>query len=170
MGNLKIKELENKQYKIKEKARTFNGFDYKKWKENKQKDFDKLPIYFAFGEQQFKEVLKKLNLQDTKEDLQKLVSIGFGGIMRKCDFYLLENHNETFSNKILLFWLKNNYKFAYSAFRYELNNHEFFITYDIDDTLQALGLEWDDVQKNGILKLALARAKKDYWRRCLEIN
>lgn len=170
MKNLKIKKENNKKYNLKERARTFNGFDYKKYKENRQKDFDKLPIYWAFGEQQFKELLQKLGLQDTKEDLQKLVSIGAGGIMRKCDLYLLENHNETFSNKKLKFWLTQNFKFAYSAFKYEMNNHEYYYTCDINDTLESLSLTADDIQKNAITRLAFLRAKKDYWAKCNVCN
>ena len=63
----KFKNIKNKKYMLKEKARTFNNFNYKKYKENRQKAFNKLPIYWAFGEQQFKELLQKLGLQDTKE-------------------------------------------------------------------------------------------------------
>ena len=60
---MKIKQLTNKKYLLKERARTFNHFSYKQYKENRQNDFNKLPIYWAFGEQQFKELLQKLNLK-----------------------------------------------------------------------------------------------------------
>lgn len=166
---MKIRNSNNK-YVLKEKVRTFNNFNYKTWKENSQKDFDKLPIYFAFGETQFQELLKRLNLKDTKEDLEKLVSIGCGGIMRKCDLYLLKNHNETFSKEKLMYWMKNNFKFAYSAFKYEMNNHEFYYTCDIEDTLNVLGITIEEIQKNGLLKLAYLRAKKDYWNSCNTCN
>lgn len=69
---MEIKQLTNKKYLLKERARTFNNFNYKQYKENRQKDFNKLPIYWAFGEQQFKELLQKLNLKDTPEDLKNL--------------------------------------------------------------------------------------------------
>ena len=165
----KISKICNKKYTLKNKVRN-NGFLYKNWRENCQNDFNKLPIYWAFGEKQFQELLKKLNLNDTKEDLKKLVNVGYGGIMRKCDTYLLDAHNHTFSNEILLFWMKNNFQFAYSAFRYEMNNHEYYITYDITETLGALGLTFEEVQKNGLLKLAFLRAKKDYWNACNALN
>lgn len=166
----KISKISNKKYTLINKVRN-NGFLYKNWRENRQNAFNKLPIYWAFGDNQFQELLKKLNLNDTKEDLKKLVSIGYGGIMRKCDTYLLAEHNRTFSNDILLFWMKNNFNFAYSAFRYEMNNHEYYITYDITETLEALGLNFNDIQNNsGILKLAFLRAKKDYWNACNTYN
>ena len=166
----RFKKEINKKYTIKNKMRTFNGFNYKKWKENKQKDFDKLPIYWAFGEKQFKELLQKLNLQDTPEDLKKLVSVGCGGIMRKCDLYLLKAHNNTFSTEILKRWLTSNLKFAYSAFKYEMTNHEYYYTYEIDDTLEALGINFEDIQNNALLRLAFLRAKKDYWKACNNCN
>lgn len=171
MENIKeFKKLNNKKYVLKEKARTFNNFNYKTWKENSQKDFSKLPIYWAFGEQQFKELLQKLNLKDTKEDLQKLVNIGYGGLMLKSDLHLLENHNATFSKEKLLFWLTHNFKFAYSALRYEMNNHEYYYTCDISDTLEALRINIEDIQNNAYLRLAYLRAKKDYWKICNTCN
>lgn len=163
---MKIKKDINKKYILKEKAGTFNDFDYKKYKENRQEDFNKLPIYWAFGEQQFKELLQKLNLKDTPEDLKKLVNIGCGGLMLKSDLYLLKNHNETFSKEKLLFWLTHNFKFAYSALQYEMANHEYYYTGDITDTLESLDITSKDIQKNGYLKLAYLRAKKDYWKAC----
>ncbi|MCI8396663.1 MAG: hypothetical protein HFJ52_03090 [Clostridia bacterium] len=170
MENIKLNKINNKNYTLKEKARTFNNFNYKTWKKNSQKSFDKLPIHWAFGEQQFKELLQKLHLQDTKEDLQKLVNIGCGGLMLKSDLFLLKNHNETFSKEKLMFWLTHNFKFAYSALRYEMNNHEYYYSYDISDTLESLGLTFEDIQKNGYLKLAFLRAKKDYWAKCNAYN
>lgn len=167
---MKIKKMNNKKYNIKEKIHMMNGWNYKTWKFNKQADFDKLPIYFAFSDEQFEEALQKMNLKDTPEDLKKIVNIGFGGMMRKCDLCLLENHNLTFSRENLLFWLKNSFRFAYGAFRYELNNHEFFITYDLTDTLNALDLTEKDIQKNNILFFALTKARHDYWKKCCEIN
>ena len=171
MKNIKLnKKIYKNRYILKNKVRTFNSFEYKKYKENKQKAFDKLPIYFAFGEEQFKELLNKLNLTDKPEDLKKLVNVGYGGIMRKCDLFLLESHNETFSNEKLLFWLKNNFQFAYSAFMYEMNNHEFSYTYDIEDTLYALNLNFSDLEKNALLRLAYLRARKDYLKKCNEME
>lgn len=167
---MRIRKNDNKKYILKEKTRTFNNFDYKQYKQNRQDNFNKLPIYWAFGEQQFKELLERLNLKDTKEDLEKLINIGCGGIMKKCDLYLLENHNKTFSTDKLLFWLTHNFKFAYNALLYEMNNHEYYYTCDISDTLGALNLTYEDIEKNAYLKLAYLRAKKHYWKVCNTCN
>lgn len=167
---MKIKKITNKKYLLKERARTFNNFSYKQYKENRQKDFNKLPIYWAFGEQQFKELLQKLNLKDTLEDLKKLVNIGCGGLMLKSDLPLLKNHNQTYSSDTLIFWLTHNFKFAYDALFYEMNNHEYYYTYDITDTLESLDLTFEYVEKNAYLKLAYLRAKKDYIKACNSCN
>lgn len=167
MKNLKTyKNIIKKKYKLINKVRTFNGFNYNKYKENRQNAFNKLPIYWAFGEGQFQELLKKLNLKDTPEDLKKLITIGHGGIMKKCDLYLLKNYETTFSKDKLLFWLNNNFQFAYSAFQYEMDNHEFSLTYDIDVIFSALDITYDDIYINAMLRLAFLRAKKDYLRKC----
>lgn len=165
-----LKKINNKKYILVEKARTFNNFDYKQYKKNRQEDFNKLPIYWAFGEQQFKELLQKLKLQDTPEDLKKLVNIGCGGLMLKSDLPLLKNHNQTFSKEVLLFWLTHNFKFAYSAFKYEMSNHEYYYTCDITDTLESLNITFEDIQKNGYLKMAFLKAKRDYWKNCTACN
>ena len=166
---MKLKTINNKKYNIKdiEKAKDWN---YKKWINDKKEDFNKLPIYWAFGDQQFQELLKKLNLKDTPEDLKQLVNVGYGGIMRKCDLSLLECHNNTFSSKKLNFWLFHNFNFAYTAFIYEMENHEFGYTYEIDDTLEALGLSLEDISKNALLRLAYLRARKDYLKQYNSCN
>ena len=86
------------------------------------------------------------------------------------DLHLLKEHCQTFSNDILKFWLTHNFKFAYDALFYEMNNHEYYYTYDITDTLQSLGLSFEDIEKNAYLKLAYLRAKKDYLKACNSCN
>ena len=167
---MKMKKINNKKYILKEKARAFNNFNYKVYKENRQNDFNKLPIYWAFGELQFQELLKKLNLKDTPEDLKKLVNIGCGGLMLKSNLHLLKEHNQTYSNNILKFWLTQNYKFAYSALKYEMANHEYYYTYDITDTLSSLGITFDDIENNAYLKMAYLKAKSDYIQECNKCN
>ena len=165
-GIIKIKKIIDKKYILKEKAKASDGFNYKKYKENKQNAFNKLPIYWAFGMEQFKELLQKLNLQDTPKDLKKLVNIGCGGLMLKSDLHLLENYTKNFSKEKLLFWLNHNFRFAYGALRYEMNNHEYYYTGDITDTLDSLNLTFEDIQKNAYLKMAYLRARKDYMKAC----
>ena len=52
--------------------------------------------------------------------------------------------------------------FIYSMFKYELANHEYGYTYDLEDTLRALGLTYEEVQEKPNLKKGLERALEDY--------
>ena len=51
------------------------------------------------------------------------------------------------------------YDFAFDAFLYELNNHEYVITYDADDAIDALGLSSADFEANPVLLEALKAAR-----------
>ena len=135
--------------------------DYREFKERKQKEFNELPLMFAFSNEQFEEGKKKLCVKDDKE----LVSIGGGGFIKKVDAHLLDEminrHNKEYEE------LMQNDEFVYSAFYYELGNHEFCITLDPTDTLDALCLTIEEMRDNSRhMKLFLA-AKKDYLENCI---
>lgn len=52
-------------------------------------------------------------------------------------------------------------------FRYELANHEYVITFDIDDTLDACGITFEEYRANPMYMECMEKAKKDYlanWR------
>jgi len=115
-------------------------------------------IGFAFSNKQFTEMCLKLGIKEN-EAKEKLYSIGGGGYLLKSvakDFYnIIDNNNEELENAM------KDSNFAYSMFNYELNNHEYVVTYSIDSTLDALGLEYDEVKNNSILFEALEKAKKN---------
>lgn len=50
--------------------------------------------------------------------------------------------------------------FIFDMFNYELANHEYVITYNITDTLEALGLTADDINNNPLLAKGLKMARK----------
>ena len=60
--------------------------------------------------------------------------------------------------------MKND-KFLFQAFRYELGNHEFCITYDPEDTLRTLGLELKDIEEEGRIQNIYEKARSDYIKR-----
>ena len=135
--------------------------DYREFKERKQKEFNTLPLMFAFSNEQFEEGKKKLCVKDDKE----LVSIGGGGFIKKVDAHLLDEminrHNKEYEE------LMQNDEFVYSAFYYELGNHEFCITLDPTDTLASLCLTVEEMRDNPrLMKLFLA-AKRDYLKNCI---
>jgi hypothetical protein len=60
---------------------------YLELKQKYQKEFDELPVFFAFNTKQFEEGITKLN---TTKD--KIYSIGGGGFIRKLDVNLLKDY------------------------------------------------------------------------------
>ena len=135
--------------------------DYREFKERKQKEFNTLPLMFAFSNEQFEEGKKKLCVKDDKE----LVSIGGGGFIKKVDAHLLDEminrHNKEYEE------LMQNDEFVYSAFYYELGNHEFCITLDPTDTLDALCLTVEEMRDNPRLMKIFLKAKRDYLENCV---
>lgn len=55
---------------------------YQELSEKHQKEFNKLPLGFAYSDKQFKEVMTRWGL-DPKKDLDKLVRIPGGGFIQK---------------------------------------------------------------------------------------
>jgi len=132
--------------------------NYSEWKTKKEKEYNAFPFIFAFSNDQFKKAMNKIGL--TEKDTDKLYSIGGGGYILKTDSKRLNEMTERFDSE-----LKENFKnydFAFSAFSYELANHEYCITGDYTDTFDCLGLEVEEVMENEMLKKALFAAKKEY--------
>ena len=49
-----------------------------------------------------------------------------------------------------------------SAFRYEMSNHEYIITYEIDETLDALGITSEEYSNSDRMKRIMKQAKINY--------
>ena len=132
---------------------------YTEWKDEKEKEINAIPLGFAFGKDQFLKMLERMGL--TEENCKdNLYSLGGGGYIKKTDSHLLKEFHKKYDGE----WeeLKKNEQFMYEAFRYELANHEYCITYNYEDTLDCLDLTEDEVVKNPMLVKALSRATKDY--------
>ena len=114
-------------------------------------------IFFAFSNDQLAEGLKKLNA--TTKDIY---SIGAGG-------FVLKAHNQELRDMIdrhsaELEANKKDRKFLLESLVYELRNHEYSITYDETDALDALGLELADIPADILNKakiLALGQSEPE---------
>ena len=135
--------------------------DYREFKERTQNEFNSLPLMFAFSNKQFEEGKAKLGVKDDKE----LTSIGGGGFIKKVDVHLLDEmidrHNKEYEE------LMQNDEFVYSAFYYELSNHEFCITLDPTDALVSLCLTVEEMRDNPRLMKIFLEAKRDYLKNCI---
>lgn len=104
---------------------------YKEYKDKEQKDFNALPIFWAFGKEQFRTALQERGL--TEKDTDQVYSLGGGGYYLKRDaeviaIYMLgaQERNDRFRE------LMNDPKFAEDAFYYEMGNHEYHINWQGD--------------------------------------
>jgi hypothetical protein len=110
-------------------------------------------IFFAFSNEQFKEGMASLGLQ--AEDTKKIYSIGAGGYIlkdRAKDFYAMLERFDSEKKE-----LRKQEKTLVEALVYELKNHEFCITLDPNDALNALGWSAKDIEPK-LLKKAMSLA------------
>ena len=126
---------------------------YKQMNNRHQQEVNDFPIGFAFSQDQLKKELERLGV--TKDEV---IGIGYGGFIRKSDrdaYIKMMKKHESEQKEAM-----QDAKFAYSAFLYELNNHEYNYTGDPTDALIALGLSVDDVVNNPVLNKAYCKAEK----------
>ena len=131
---------------------------YEELKNRQAKDYNELPLFFAFSNNQFNEEMLRLGL--TPEDKDKIVSLGAGTFIKKTDRHLVKDlfkkHTEELAEA------REDVQYLYDMFLYELGNHEYCITYDATDTLRALSLTIEDVNNDERMKKALIKATTDY--------
>ena len=122
-----------------------------------------LPIKFAFNDRQFEIAMRELGL--TVEDTDKIYKLGStGGYYRRTDAELIRSTfalaakemKETIDSDL------DGTGFIQDMFLYELANHEYCITYDLEPTLAALGLTEEEVANDPRLLNGLKLAKKKY--------
>src|SRR5690625_1340256 len=121
---------------------------YQELKNKHQKELNDFPMAFAFDKNQFKKAMEELGL--TEKDTDKVYSIGMGGFIRKTDSEALnamhKRQQKEFDEAI-----KNDATgegFIKEMFLYELANHEYIVTFDLEPTLDALGLALDEVNRS----------------------
>lgn len=134
---------------------------YKELKNRQQEEFNKLPISYAFGNQQFTEMMKGWGL-DPEKDIEKIYCIGNGGYYQKKDQVLLHETMNRFEKEVqeAIAEDKTGDNFIYEMFLCELRDHEYSFTRDGEDALDALGYTLDQVQADKCLKRGFEKAKE----------
>lgn len=95
---------------------------YEEYKNQRQSEFNALPIFFAFSMEQFAREMEKRGL--TVDDTDKIYRFGNGGFYLRSDASIIRE----FMNKPdPIRELMNDPEFAESAFYYEMGNHEYHI-------------------------------------------
>jgi hypothetical protein len=135
---------------------------YSELRQKQQKEVDDFPFFFAFSNKQFEEGMAEFGLEPN--DTNKIYRLSDTG-----DYYLRSDTDrlcEMFERHIKEVQTQidadtTGEGFIFEMFNYELANHEYVITYDITDTLNALGLELGDVQNDQRLKHGLELARQN---------
>lgn len=105
---------------------------YKEYREKEQAEFNALPIFWAFGKEQFREAMEARGL--TENDTDQVYALHSGGYYLKKDaeviaIYMLgaqERHDR------FVELMNSDEEFAESAFYYEMQNHEYHINWQGD--------------------------------------
>lgn len=139
---------------------------YQELKDRHQKEMDAFPLGAAFSNSQFEEMMQKWGL--TVKDTDKICSIGGGCFIRKSDKEAFFNMIKRFKNETdaAIAADETGDGFIYDMFYYELANHEYCITYEYDETFDALGLTEEQVAADKRLLHGLKKAEKNYLKNC----
>ncbi len=132
---------------------------YAQLTKRQQEEFNTLPLGFAFSNAQFTEMMTEWGL-DPKDDLDKIVRIPGGGFIQKKDVDLLREtscrHKKELEDAIAAD--ETGEGFIYEMFYYELANHEYGYTGELDETLETLGYTYEEVMADKRLKRGLKKA------------
>lgn len=135
---------------------------YKQMKERQQKEFNSLPIMFAFNNEQFEEGMRSLGLEPT--DTDKIYKLCPGGFYKREDSEKVVGQLDKAAKEMKE--ALQDEEFATDAFRYELANHEYCITMDVTDAVHAVGLSMEEVEDSQMLSRALKNARNEYLSAC----
>lgn len=135
---------------------------YQQLKDRQQKEMNAFPLGAAFSNQQFEEMMHKWGL--TKNDTDKICSLVYGCFIRKSDKKRFLEMSARFTKEMqdAIAADKTGDGFICDMFLYELANHEYCITYDYEETFDALGLTEEQVNADKRLLHGLKKARKEY--------
>lgn len=135
---------------------------YRELKDRQAKEFSEFPIAFAFSDEQVKEGLKKLGLNEN--DTDKVTGIGAGGFIKKTDVKKYIELSKRFYRELkeAIAEDKTGESFIKDMFDYELANHEYGYTKELDDTLEAIGITIEEINNNDNLRNGLKLALEEY--------
>jgi hypothetical protein len=134
---------------------------YQELKQKQDKEFGEFPIFFAFNNEQFEEGMAKLGL--TKFDTNQIYKFGTtGGFYRRTDSERLHEMLTRFEKELqdAIDADPTGEGFILEMFGYELADHEYIVSYDTSETLAALGLTPEDIEKDQRLQHGLKLAKQ----------
>lgn len=131
---------------------------YRELKKKHQEEINAFPFMFAFNNEQFIQGMAKLGFEPG--DTDKIYDIGGGGFVRKTDYKALEDLIDRHQREIkeAIAADETGDGFIYDMFYYELANHEYIITGDLEPTLNALDLSLEAINSSPALLHGLKKA------------
>lgn len=136
--------------------------EYVEMRKRQQEEHDNAHLLgFAFSDAQFREMMNGWGLDPAKKsDLGKVSSVGAGGYILKENIpvYNEMSRRHKAERREAIAADKTGDGFIYQMFYYELANHEYGWTGEYDDTLDALGYTWEQVQADDRLRHGLKKA------------
>ncbi len=133
---------------------------YVDYKAKQQKEFNKLPMKAAFGDKQFEEMMAEWGLTTSKEDLEKICSIGAGAYCLKKDYHLFIEFGERSVKEDEEFY--SNDENLKDALIYEFGNHECGYTWEFENGIIALGFSVKEFFSDQRKAKVFAEARKEY--------
>ena len=132
---------------------------YADLKQRQQQEFSAFPMQFAFSDSQFAEGMAALGLKPT--DTDKIYKAPGGGFYRREDGPRLYDMMGRFDRELqeAIAEDETGDGFIFEMFLYELGNHEYDVTLDLDETLAALDYTMDAIQADPRLSHGLERAR-----------
>lgn len=133
---------------------------YVDYKDKQQKEFNKLPMKAAFGDKQFEEMMAEWGLTTSKEDLEKIYSIGAGAYCLKKDYHMFIEFGERSVKENEEFY--SNDENLKDALIYEFGNHECGYTWEFENGIIALGFSVKEFFSDQRKANVFAEARKEY--------
>lgn len=129
---------------------------YSQMKKRHQEEFNALPKFAAFTEEQFEKGKAELGIKDDSE----VYSLGYGVFFRKADKPLFDDQfKRQYQEREAAM---KDFDFCVEMFLNELANHEYIVTGDAEEAIKACGLHPDEVNKDDHLNKAFVTARKRY--------
>jgi len=148
-------------------TKTINYVEFRKQNTEEFENFIKENCFWAFGEDKLNAKLKELNI--TREEFDKDY-VGFcGGAMRRdkvVEYNKIVKRMQANMRNLIF----ENYEFAKSAFKYEMQNYECFISDRFDEVRSNLGLTLKDINSREQVLKAWNEAREEYWNEAIENN
>lgn len=134
---------------------------YAQMRKRQQEEFNALPLGFAFSNEQFEKMMIGWGL-DPKKDIDKIFRIPGSGFVQKKDRALLHDtlNRHDAEMQAAIKEDKTGDGFIYEMFLYELNNHEYGYTRDAEETLDALGYTFEQLETDRKLAHGFKKAQK----------